>query len=56
VIVDAVGEHGLIGLYAHTLGHFRRYSEAELRKKMESVGFQVENILRFNRVSAFPGT
>ncbi|HEY7337124.1 MAG TPA: glycosyltransferase [Bryobacteraceae bacterium] len=36
------------------LGHFRRYSEAELQKKMEAVGFQVERILRFNRVSRFP--
>jgi len=36
------------------LGHFRRYSEAELRKKMESVGFEVETILPFNRVSRFP--
>ena len=36
------------------LGHFRRYSEAELQKKMESVGFEVERILRFNRVSRLP--
>jgi SAM-dependent methyltransferase len=36
------------------LGHLRRYSEAELRKKMESAGFQVERILRFNRVSRLP--
>jgi SAM-dependent methyltransferase len=36
------------------LGHFRRYSETELRKKMESVGFEVERVLRFNRVSRFP--
>ncbi|HEY6342172.1 MAG TPA: glycosyltransferase [Bryobacteraceae bacterium] len=36
------------------LGHFRRYSEAELQKKMEAAGFQMEHILRFNRVSRFP--
>ena len=36
------------------LGHFRRYSEAELKTKMEAAGFQVERILRFNRVSRFP--
>lgn len=36
------------------LGHFRRYSEDELRTKMEAVGFQVERILRFNRVSRLP--
>jgi SAM-dependent methyltransferase len=33
------------------LGHFRRYSEAELKGKMEGAGFQVEQIIRFNRVS-----
>jgi SAM-dependent methyltransferase len=33
------------------LGHYRRYSEAELKKKMEDVGFEVEQIVRFNRVS-----
>jgi glycosyltransferase involved in cell wall biosynthesis len=36
------------------LGHFRRYSEAELKKKMEAAGFVVEQIVRFNRVSRFP--
>jgi glycosyltransferase involved in cell wall biosynthesis len=36
------------------LGHFRRYSEEELKKKMEAAGFQVERVLRFNRVSRFP--
>jgi glycosyltransferase involved in cell wall biosynthesis len=33
------------------LGHVRRYSEAELKSKMEATGFEVEQILRFNRVS-----
>ena len=33
------------------LGHFRRYSEAELKGKMEEAGFQVEQIIPFNRVS-----
>jgi glycosyltransferase involved in cell wall biosynthesis len=33
------------------LGHFRRYSEAELKAKMEKAGFEVERIIRFNRVS-----
>ncbi len=33
------------------LGHFRRYSETELKSKMEAAGFQVEQILSFNRVS-----
>jgi glycosyltransferase involved in cell wall biosynthesis len=33
------------------LGHFRRYSEAELKEKMEATGFVVEQIVRFNRIS-----
>jgi glycosyltransferase involved in cell wall biosynthesis len=33
------------------LGHFRRYSEAELKTKMEAAGFVVERVVRFNRVS-----
>lgn len=33
------------------LGHFRRYSEEELRCKLEQAGFAVERILRFNRIS-----
>jgi SAM-dependent methyltransferase len=33
------------------LGHYRRYSESELREKMERAGFQVEDVLMFNRVS-----
>ena len=33
------------------LGHVRRYSEAELKGKMEAAGFHVEQIIPFNRVS-----
>ena len=33
------------------LGHFRRYSEDQLREKMTAAGFDVETILRFNRAS-----
>ncbi len=36
------------------LGHFRRYSEDELKRKMEAAGFHVERIVRFNRVSRLP--
>ena len=32
------------------LGHFRSYSEQQLRGRMEKAGFQVERILHFNRV------
>ena len=41
----------MFGTIDVALGHFRRYSEAELKSKMEAAGFQVEQILRFNRVS-----
>lgn len=33
------------------LGHFRRYSEEQLTKRLEEAGFKMETMLRFNRVS-----
>ena len=33
------------------LGHYRRYSEDELQTKLEKIGFRVETIIRFNRVT-----
>jgi len=33
------------------LGHYRRYSTAELRSRFEQAGFEVEQILEFNRIS-----
>ena len=33
------------------LGHWRRYSEEQLRRRMTEAGFVVEAILRFNRIS-----
>jgi glycosyltransferase involved in cell wall biosynthesis len=39
------------GTLDEVLGHFRRYSEAELRSKLEQSGFRVEQILRFNKVT-----
>jgi len=41
----------IFGTLDVALGHYRRYSHQELRKKMEAVGFRVEKILEFNRVS-----
>lgn len=41
----------LYGTLDKLLGHFRRYSAGELRKKMEAAGFRVDAILEFNRVS-----
>ena len=41
----------VFGTIDEALGHFRRYSESELAGKMQQAGFEVERILRFNRVS-----
>jgi len=41
----------LYGTLDEVLGHCRRYSEQELRKKMEAVGFHVEQVVYFNRVT-----
>ena len=41
----------IFGTLDSSLGHFRRYSEAELRRKMEVAGLRVERVLRFNRIS-----
>jgi SAM-dependent methyltransferase len=45
--------HGqeVYGSLDKVLGHFRRYTHAELQTKMETVGFQVDRILEFNRIS-----
>lgn len=45
--------HGqeIFGTLDVALGHWRRYSHEELRKKMEQCGFQVEKIIEFNRIS-----
>ena len=39
------------GTLDEVLGHYRRYSEAQLRARMETAGFEVERILHFNRVT-----
>jgi 2-polyprenyl-3-methyl-5-hydroxy-6-metoxy-1,4-benzoquinol methylase len=39
------------GTLDKVLGHFRRYTEDELRTKMEQAGLRVETILRFNRIT-----
>jgi hypothetical protein len=48
--------HGqeIFGTLDVALGHFRRYSHEELKGKMEQVGFRVERILDFNRISRPP--
>jgi glycosyltransferase involved in cell wall biosynthesis/protein-L-isoaspartate O-methyltransferase len=39
------------GTLDEVLGHCRRYSEAQLRARMEEAGFAVERVLHFNRVT-----
>jgi glycosyltransferase involved in cell wall biosynthesis len=39
------------GTLDEVLGHCRRYSEAQLRARMEEAGFEVERVLQFNRVT-----
>lgn len=41
----------IYGTLDEALGHWRRYSHEELRRKMERAGFAVERILEFNRIS-----
>jgi glycosyltransferase involved in cell wall biosynthesis len=42
---------GLFNSLDEELGHRRRYSEDDLRRRMTEAGFAVETMLRFNRVS-----
>ena len=39
------------GTLDEVLGHYRRYSEAQLRARMEEAGFEVERMLHFNRAT-----
>ena len=39
------------GTLDQVLGHYRRYSEAQLRARMEEAGFEVERMIHFNRVT-----
>jgi len=41
----------LYGTLDEVLGHRRRYSEGELKQKMEQAGLVVERMIRFNRVT-----
>jgi len=41
----------LFGTLDVVLGHFLRYSKYQLRVRLESAGFEVEQIVEFNRVS-----
>ena len=41
----------IYGTLDKVLGHYRRYTEAELRERMDAAGFEVERVLQFNRVT-----
>ena len=45
---------GLYGSLDRVLGHYRRYTQEQLREVCEQAGFRVEKILKFNRIGA-PG-
>ena len=50
-IVLVPHDQRIFGTLDTALGHYRRYSHDELRKKMETMGFEVEKIIDFNRIS-----
>ena len=50
-IVLVPQDQSIYGTLDEVLGHHRRYSEAELRKRMEAAGLQVKTVLQFNRAT-----
>jgi SAM-dependent methyltransferase len=50
-IVLVPQDQRIYGTLDKELGHYRRYAELELRTRMETAGFTVERVLRFNRVT-----
>lgn len=50
-IVLVPQDQGVYGTLDEVLGHYRRYSAAELRERMEAAGFRVERVFEFNRVT-----
>jgi glycosyltransferase involved in cell wall biosynthesis len=50
-IVLVPQDQRIYGTLDKVLGHYRRYSEGELRAAMEAAGLEVERVLEFNRVT-----
>jgi SAM-dependent methyltransferase len=50
-IVLVPQDQSIYGTLDKVLGHYRRYSESELRKRMEEAGLRVERMLEFNRIT-----
>jgi glycosyltransferase involved in cell wall biosynthesis len=44
-------DQAVYGTLDEVLGHYRRYSDAQLRKRMEEAGFIVEQTIHFNRIT-----
>jgi glycosyltransferase involved in cell wall biosynthesis len=44
-------DQAVYGSLDKVLGHYRRYSEEQLRIRMEEAGFEIEQMLHFNRVT-----
>jgi len=44
-------DQSVYGTLDEVLGHFRRYSAAQLRKRMEDAGFEVERVFEFNHIT-----
>ena len=44
-------DQAIYGSLDKVLGHYRRYSEEQLRTRMEEAGFEIEQMLHFNRVT-----
>lgn len=53
-IVLVPHDQRVFGTIDVALGHYRRYTHAELKTKMEETGFRVERIVDFNRISRYP--
>jgi glycosyltransferase involved in cell wall biosynthesis len=50
-IVLVPQDQKIYGTLDEVLGHYRRYSEQQLRTRMEEAGFEMEDVLHFNRVT-----
>jgi glycosyltransferase involved in cell wall biosynthesis/phospholipid N-methyltransferase len=44
-------DQAIYGTLDEVLGHYKRYSEADLRACMEAAGFRMEQVLHFNRIT-----
>jgi SAM-dependent methyltransferase len=50
-IVLVPQDQSIYGTLDKVLGHYRRYTESELRQRMEEAGLRVERVIHFNRIT-----